>query len=75
MPKSLNFMSNLQFIICRNYGFTKSENKVSSSIDTSREELIENGKMPKTQGIKMFSNSSKPIICDENSGIVYNTKD
>ena len=36
---------------------------------------MKNGKMSKTQGIKMFSNSSKPIICDENSGIVFNTKD
>lgn len=68
-------MSNLRFIISRNYGFTKSENKVDSSIDKSKQQQMENGKMPKTQGIKMFSNSSKPIICDENSGIVYNTKD
>ena len=68
-------MFNLKFIICRNYGFTKSENKVDSSIDKSKQQQMENGKMPKTQGIKMFSNSSKPIICDENSGIVYNTKD
>ena len=68
-------MSNLQFVICRNYGFTKSENKVSSSNDISKQEQMKNGKMSKTQGIKMFSNSSKPIICDENSGIVFNTKD
>ena len=65
----------LKFIICRNYGFTKSENKVGSSFGISKQEQMKNGKMPKTQGIKMFSNSSKPIICDENSGIVYNTKD
>ena len=68
-------MSNLQFVICRNYGFTKSENKVSSSNDISKQEQMKNRKMSKTQGIKMFSNSSKPIICDENSGIVFNTKD
>ena len=68
-------MSKLQFVICRNYGFTKSENKVSSSNDISKQEQMKNGKMSKTQGIKMFSNSSKPIICDENSGIVFNTKD
>jgi len=59
----------------RDYKFTRHENIINCELKVAKETKDENEKFSADNGIKMFSNSSKRIIWEENSGIVYNSKD
>ena len=48
---------------------------MNCELKVAKETKDENEKFSTDNGIKMFSNSSKRIIWEENSGIVYNSKD
>ena len=64
-----------QFYNFRDYKFTRHENIINCELKVAKETKDENEKVSTDNGIKMFSNSSKRIIWEENSCIVYNSKD